>query len=313
MTQQQRAQADQLMRAARLDTRLPPEELRTIFEMYTTTGSPPRDVTLTATTLAGRPALAITPTTVSADATILYFHGGGWVYGTPRSAATLTAGVVRYVGAPAISPGYRLAPEHPFPAAIEDGLAAYQALLDSDTPAERIVVAGDSSGAGLCVSMLMSARDAGLPMPCCAVLFSAGLDATRTGDSMDTKAEADPLFDRASLARLSAHYLAGADPRQPLVSPAVIGDLSGLPPTLLQVGTNEVLLDDSTRFATRAAASGVDVILDVTAEVPHVFQSLYPYLDEAVDALKRAAYFVGSHLPAHRVEETDVPPESHAS
>ena len=128
-------------------------------------------------------------------------------------------------------------------------------------------------------------------MPACrCVLRRAGRDPQRRehGD----KAAADPLFDRDSLARLSAHYLAGADPRQALVSPAVVGDLAGLPPTLLQVGTNEVLLDDSTRFATRAANAGVEVILDVTADVPHVFQSLHAHLGEAVDALDRAADFV---------------------
>src|SRR5436190_2090194 len=113
---------------------------------------------------------------------------------------------------------------------------------------------------------------------------------------MDAREDLDPLFARASLARLSAHYLAGADPRQPLVSPAVVGDLAGLPPTLLQVGTNEVLLDDSTRFATRAANAGVEVVLDVTPDVPHVFQGLHAHLDEAVEALERAADFVRRHV-----------------
>jgi acetyl esterase/lipase len=147
------------------------------------------------------------------------------------------------------------------------------------------------------VATLLRARDEGLPQPACAVLFSAGLDATRSGESMDGKEAADPLFDRENLARLSAHYLAGAEPRQPLVSPAVVGDLAGLPPLLLQVGTNEVLLDDSTRFAVRAAHHDVDVVLDVTADVPHVFQGLYAYLDEAVEALDRAADFVRRRLP----------------
>ena len=298
MTQQQRAEIDQLMRAARLDTSLPPEELREIFEMYTTAGPTPPGVTLTDTTLGGLPTLRIAPDEVVSDATILYFHGGGWVYGSPRTAASLTAALARHVGAPVVSPSYRLAPEYPFPAAIEDGFTAYRALLEGGTRPERTVVAGDSSGGGLAVSLLLMARDAGLPLPACSVLFSAGLDATRSGGSMDDKAGADPLFDRASLARLSAHYLAGADPRQALVSPAVVGDLAGLPPTLLQVGTNEVLLDDSTRFATRAANAGVEVILDVTADVPHVFQSLHAYLGEAVDALDRAADFVRRHVDA---------------
>jgi acetyl esterase/lipase len=296
VSQQQRAEMDELMRAARLDTGVPPAELREIFEAYTTVGPPPPGVTMTDGTLGGGPALRIAPDEVTSSATILYFHGGGWVYGSPRTAAPLTAALVRHVGAAAVLPSYRLAPEHPFPAAIHDGLAAYRALLACGTSPERIVLAGDSSGAGLVVGLLLLARDADLPMPACAVCFSAGLDATRSGGSMDAKEGVDPLFDRISLARLSAHYLAGADPRQPLVSPAVVGDLSGLPPTLLQVGTNEVLLDDSTRFATRAANAGVEVILDVTADVPHVFQGLHAHLDEAVDALERAADFVRRHV-----------------
>lgn len=297
MTQQQRAEIDRLMRAARLDTSLPPDELREIFEIYTTVGPPPPGVVLSDSSLAGRDALVVTPEEPTTDATILYFHGGGWVYGSPRTAATLIAGFVRHVGAPAVCPAYRLAPEHPFPAAIDDGLAAYRALLEQGTAPDRVVVAGDSSGGGLSVATLMRARDEGLPQPACAVLFSAGLDATRTGESMDGKEAADPLFDRENLARLSAHYLAGAEPRQALVSPAVVGDLAGLPPVLLQVGTNEVLLDDSTRFAARAANAHVEVVLDVTADVPHVFQGLHAYLDEAVEALERAAEFVHRHLP----------------
>ncbi len=296
MTQQQRAEIDQLMRSARLDTSLPPEELRETFEIYTTMGPPPVGVTLTDTTLGGRPALRIEPDAASAEATILYFHGGGWVYGSPRTAASLTAALVRHVGAPAVSPAYRLAPEHPFPAAVEDGFAAYRALLEDGVAPRRTVVAGDSSGGGLTVATLLRARDEGLPMPACAVLFSAGLDATRSGASMDEKDGVDPLFDRETLARLSTHHLAGADPRQALVSPAVVGDLAGLPPILLQVGTNEVLLDDSTRFAARAAAAGVGAVLDVTEDVPHVFQGLHAYLDEAVEALDRAADFVRRHL-----------------
>jgi epsilon-lactone hydrolase len=300
MTQQQRAAIDQVMREARLDVTLPVEQLREVFDAYSTVGPPPKGVTLASTSLAGLPALRIAPDEVGSDATILYFHGGAWVFGSPRTAASLTAALVRRVGAAAVSPDYRLAPEHPFPAAVEDALAAYRALLDDGVPAEEIVIAGDSAGGGLTVVTLLAARDAGLPMPACAVTFSAGLDATRSGESMTTKEGVDPLFDRASLEHLSAHYLAGADPHQPYLIPAVHGDLTGLPPLLVQVGSNEVLLDDSTRLAVRAAAAGVDVILDVTGDVPHVFQGLFSALDEAGEALDRAGHFVRRHLESAR-------------
>jgi epsilon-lactone hydrolase len=300
MTQQQRAAIDQVLREARLDFTLPVAEIRRTFAAFSTAGPPPADVTLTTTSLAGLPALRIAPDEPGADGTLLYFHGGAWVFGSPRTAASLTAALVRRVGVAAVSVDYRLAPEHPFPAAVEDGLAAYRALLDDGVAPEDIVIAGDSAGGGLTVVTLLAARDAGLPMPACAVTFSAGLDATRSGESMTTKEQADPLFDRASLEYLGAHYLAGADPRQPYLSPAVHADLTGLPPLLLQVGTNEVLLDDSTRLATRAAAAGVDVVLDVTADVPHVFQSLHSALDEAVEALDRAGRFVRGHLGSPR-------------
>jgi epsilon-lactone hydrolase len=159
------------------------------------------------------------------------------------------------------------------------------------------VFAGDSAGGGLTVTTCLAARDAGLPLPAAIVAFSPGLDATRTGESMDTKAGIDPTLTRAGVERTGAMYLAGQDPRQPLLSPAVVADLTGFPPMLLQVGTNELLLDDSTRLAARATAAGADVILDITADVPHVFQSFAGGpLDEADQALDRAALFIHQHL-----------------
>jgi monoterpene epsilon-lactone hydrolase len=145
---------------------------------------------------------------------------------------------------------------------------------------------------------MLAAREAGLPLPACAIAFSPALDMTLGGQTMTTKAGIDPMFTSASLGRLLAHYVAGQDPRHPLLSPAVSADLSGLPPLLVQAGSNEVFLDDSTRLATRAAAAGVDVILDVTAGVPHVFQAYTGSLDEADAALDRAGRFVADRLAA---------------
>src|SRR5262249_11164877 len=154
----------------------------------------------------------------------------------------------------------------------------------------------DSAGGGLSVTSLLAARDEGLPMPAAIVAFSAGLDATCSAESMDAKAGIDPLFTRESLRSALEMYCGGQELRQPLVGPAICADRSGLPPMLLQAGTNEVLLDDSTRMTTRAIGAGVDVTLDVTADVPHLFQNFAGILDEADQALDRAALFLTQHV-----------------
>lgn len=259
----------------------------------------PADIRTEETRLAGLRTLLVRPAAEDArrPGTLLYFHGGGWVVGSPETALTLTGNLVTRTGVTAYSVDYRLAPEHPFPAAIEDGLAAYRALLDAGHAPASIVLAGDSAGGGLAVGTLLTARDTGLPLPAGAVLFSPGLDATRTGRSMETKEGVDPIFTRAALDATGALYRGDADPHQPLLSPAVLADPTGFPPLLIQVGTDELLLDDSTRFAERARAAEVDVILDVTAGVPHVFPLHAGTLDEADQALDRAALFITQRLP----------------
>jgi acetyl esterase/lipase len=196
----------------------------------------------------------------------------------------------------AISVDYRLAPEHPFPAAIEDTVAAYRGLLAEGADPSAIAFAGDSAGGGLAVTTCLAARDAGLPVPAAIVAFSGGFDATRTGASMETRAGLDPIFTRESLSHTGHLHLAGQHPDQPLLSPALRADLTGFPPMLLQAGSNELLLDDSTRLAARARDAGVDVILDITADVPHVFQAYAGVLDEAGAALDRAALFLAQNV-----------------
>ncbi|MER5759393.1 alpha/beta hydrolase [Streptomyces sp. NPDC002082] len=296
MSKVQRATIDALMRQAPFDGSLPPERMRKDFEAQMTSGPAPAGVSVTPSVLGGRPALTVEPEGGATTGTILYFHGGAWVFGSPATALQLTAALVRRTGARAVSVDYRLAPEHPFPAAVEDGLAAYRELLDQGVPAERIVLAGESAGGALGIVTLLAAREAALPMPAAAVAFSPGLDATLSGESMTTKHDADPLFSRAELATVFTHHLAGQDPAQPLLSPALHADPAGLPPLLLQAGSNEVLLDDSTRFAARAAEAGVDVRLDVTEDVPHVFQAFEGMLDEADAALDRAGRFITDAL-----------------
>ncbi|MNV52515.1 Monoterpene epsilon-lactone hydrolase [compost metagenome] len=227
---------------------------------------------------------------------ILYFHGGSYIMGSPYTAMSVTANLVNKTRIRSVSLDYRLAPEHPFPAALDDALAAYRELLDNGVDAASIAFAGDSAGGGIAVSACLMVRDAGLPMPAAVVAFSPGVDKTRSGVSMDSKMGIDPFFTREGFTLTDTMYLAGQDPNHELVSPARFADLTGFPPLLLQVGTNELLLDDSTQLADRARAAGVDVILDVTADVPHVFQAFTGILDEADQALDRAAFFITQHL-----------------
>jgi monoterpene epsilon-lactone hydrolase len=274
------------------------EQMRAGFAALMGEFAVPHDVRRTPTSLGGRPAVLVEPSGDAEPGTILYFHGGSFSLGSPETAMVLTANLVRRTGLRAISLDYRLAPENPFPAAIDDALAAYRELLDSGVDPASVVFAGDSAGGGLAVTTTLAARDAGLPLPAAIVGFSAGLDHTRTGASMTTKEGIDPFFTQAAMAHTGELYLAGADPDQPLLAPAVHADLTGFPPILLQVGTNELLLDDSVRLAERAREAEVDVILDVTAGVPHVFQAWVDSLDEAGEAFDRAALFIRQRVGA---------------
>ncbi|WP_062984902.1 alpha/beta hydrolase [Nocardia anaemiae] len=302
MSKKQRAKIDALLRQSRPAGPRSVEEIRAGFRALMAHMNVPPEVRTRTTSLGSRRAALVEPANSARAGTILYFHGGGFVYGSPETAMSLTANLVTRTRFRAFSVDYRLAPEHPFPAAIEDTLSAYHALLDSGEHPSSIAFVGDSAGGGLTITTCLAARDAGLPLPAAIVAFSPGLDMTRAGESMDTKAGVDPLFTRASLEHTGAMYLAGHDPHQPLLSPATLADLSGFPPMLLQAGTNEMILDDSTRLAARARAAGVDVILDITAEVPHVFQSFTGMLDEADEALDRAAHFLGQRI-RHRYTE----------
>lgn len=297
MTRQQRRDLDAMLhKEAQGFVPRPVAQMRQGFAAMMAQFPIPADVRRTPTELAGRPAIRVEPEGEPRPGTILYFHGGSFSLGSPETGMVNTANLVRRTGVPALSLDYRLAPEHPFPAAIEDCLAAYRSLLEAGADPASIVFAGDSAGGGLTVTTCLAARDAGLPTPAALVAFSPGLDQTRTGASMTAKEGIDPYFTREGMAVTGQMYLAGQDPAQPLLSPAVHADLSGLPPVLVQVGTNELLLDDAVRFAARAIEAEVDVILDVTAGVPHVFQAFAGTLDEAGQALDRAALFVAQHL-----------------
>jgi epsilon-lactone hydrolase len=255
----------------------------------------PADVTVTAAALGGVPTAEITVDGVEPRHVVLYFHGGVYAVGDAFLAADLAAQVGRRTRAKVVSVDYRLAPEHPYPAAVDDALAAYHALLRNGTAPSGIAFAGESAGGGLAVATLVNARDHGLALPAAAFVMPPYADLTLAGATMDTKREADPLMSRQALQARVSDYTAGHDAALGLISP-VFADLSGLPPLIIQAGTHEVLLDDAVRLARQAATADVEVTLDVTPGVPHVFQAYYPVLDEAAAALDRAGRFLSAHL-----------------
>ena len=255
----------------------------------------PAEVTVTAAALGGVPTAEITVDGVEPRHVVLYFHGGVYVIGDAFQAADLASQVGRRTRAKVISVDYRLAPEHPYPAAVDDALAAYEALLRNGTAPSDIVFAGESAGGGLAVATLVNARDHGLPLPAAAFAMSPYADLTLAGTTMETKREADALLSRELLQPRVTDYAAGQDAALGLISP-IFADLSGLPPLIIQAGTHEVLLDDAIRLARQAATADVDVTLDITPRVPHVFQAYHAILDEAAAALDRAGRLLSALL-----------------
>ena len=270
------------------------EQRRQLKELVSAQPLPP-DVSVTAAAAGGVRTAEITISGTAARHVVLYFHGGVYVLGDAFQAAGLAAQIARRAAAKVISVDYRLAPEHPYPAAADDALAAYQALLDAGTDPSGIAFAGESAGGGLAVATLVSARDHGMALPAAAYLMSPYADLTLAGATMDTKAAVDVLMSRQNLQSRVRDYTAGQDPAQGLISP-IFADLSGLPPLIIQAGTHEVLLDDAIRLTRQAAIADVQVTLDITPGVPHVFQSFSAILDEGTAALDRAGQFLTTHL-----------------
>ena len=226
--------------------------------------------------------------------TLLYLHGGGYFACSARTHRPITGGFARR-GLTVFAADYRLAPEHPFPAAVQDAVAAYRGLLEQGISPDLITVGGDSAGGGLALALLLSLRDAGIPLPAAAVLLSPWTDLAGTGASMQTNSRRDALFVGEGIERAAAPYLAGENATNPLASP-LYADLRGLPPLLLHAGSYEVLLDDSTRLAERAQAAGVAVTFRTWPVVPHVWQ-LFP-MPEAAQSLDEAAHFLRNILIA---------------
>lgn len=267
---------------------------RRAMENLTAMAPLPADVTFTPLAVAGRPAEWVAAPGARADEALLYLHGGGYCIGSIASHRLLAAELSRAAGLRVLLLDYRLAPEHPFPAAVDDAVAAYRALLDQGCDRRRLAIAGDSAGGGLTAATLLALRDGDTPLPAAAVLLSPWLDLSQSGESMDSRADADPMVQRAPLQRMADAYLAGADPRTPLASP-LFADLRHLPPLLIHVGTAETLLDDSRRFAERARAAGVDATLEVWDDMIHVWHA-FGFLPEARDANARVGAFLRQRL-----------------
>lgn len=283
------------LRQAMSDTSDPLELRRGIDEACRLMPAPPSQARFEQLTIAGTiAAVQVTYGDAEPERALLYLHGGGYLFGSSMTTHRDLLWRLAQVGrAVVLSVDYRLAPEHPFPAAVEDAVAAYRWLLQS-WPPESLAIAGDSAGGGLALATLLKLRDERTPLPAAAVLLSPWTDLAATGQSLVDNRDKDTVIPGDRLREGAELYLAGADPREPYASP-LYGDLTGLPPILIQVGSDEVLLDDSRRLAHRLEDHEVPVVLDVWQEMPHVWQVLAMFLPEGKLAIERIGYFLRGH------------------
>ncbi|HEY0929967.1 MAG TPA: alpha/beta hydrolase [Gemmatimonas sp.] len=237
--------------------------------------------------------------------TVLYLHGGGYIGCSPETHRSLAGALAQRIGGEVYVPAYRLAPEHRFPDALDDALGAYRHVLDLGVAPDQMVVAGDSAGGGLALSMLLAARDRGWPLPAAVVTYSPWTDLAATGASLEENSDRCAMFAAITIRRAAAFYVGDADPRSPYVSP-LYGDFRGFPPMLVHASTDEVLRDDSVRLVERARAAGVPVELRMWPRVPHVWQFFSAVLPEARESLADTQRFVLDHLAA-RSARVDVP------
>lgn len=251
----------------------------------------PTSVATEAMSIGGVDTLSIAAAGVDKQRVLIYFHGGGFKLGSVHSHSDLMANISAAAGCRVLGLNYRLAPEHRFPAPIEDAVAVYEWLLTQGNAAQDIAFAGDSAGGGLAVSALLALREKNLPLPAAVVMLSAWTDLTADSESYTTRAEVDPIHQRPMILATAKNYLGDADPRNPLASP-LFGDLAGLPPMLLQVGDRETGLDDSTRFADKLRAADVDFELEIYPEMIHVFQQFPDLLLDARQAIESIGNFL---------------------
>lgn len=260
-------------------------------------------VSVEVTTVNGLHAEWLRPKQAADGKVLLYLHGGAYLVGSCRTHRQMVSHIARAAGVNALVPEYRLAPEHPFPAAIDDAVGVYRWLLANGFGPGDIFIAGDSAGGGLTVATLLSLRHAGLPMPTAAVLLSPFLDITASGESATTRADQDPWFDAKDMSVVADNYCSdGTDLQNPLVSP-VFANVSGLPPTFIQVGDDEILLSDSTRFADKMKEAGLDVEIEIWPEMWHVFQLFIGKMPESRRAIKRMGAYLKARMQAGEPSE----------
>jgi acetyl esterase/lipase len=257
---------------------------------------PPRGTRIDKIAIGGMPAAFTTVRQSRADCAVLYLHGGAYAVGSFRNYGHFTWRIAQAARARLLAIDYRLAPEHTYPAALDDALAGYRWLLTQGFSPQRLLIAGDSAGGGLTLALLLKLREEGAALPAAAVAISPWTDLALTGASLRTNAERDAMVVADEVPRFAKMYIGTADPRDPYVSP-LYGDPHGLPPTLIQTGADEILRDDAVRMAEKMQAAGCDVDLQVWPGMPHVFQLLVPVLPEAQAAVAEIARFAGRTLP----------------
>ncbi len=258
---------------------------------------PPDGVAIEPVMLGGCRGEWLTPASVAIDAVVLYLHGGGYCTGSLDSHRNLASRLAVAAGCPVVTLDYRLAPEHPFPAAVDDAAAAYGDLLALGIPPERMAIAGDSAGGGLTVASLLALRATGSPLPAAAVCLSPWVDLTQTSGAYQRLAAKDPMVTKAGLDLMAQAYLGATDPRAELASPLFAEDLSGLPPLFIEVGEHEVLIDDAIHLAERVAAAGGEATLTVWPEMVHVFQAFPgPLIPESEQSVAAIGSFLADHV-----------------
>lgn len=295
MSETERLAVEEMIRSGPDLAALPPPELRVAYDEIGGVTPPANNIVFETVFANGVAAEFGRSPSASGNKTILYFHGGGYLIGSLKSHRGLISRLGSAAGVRTLAVDYRLAPEHPYPAASDDAITAYRWLLEQGVAPSNIAFAGDSAGGGLSVATMLRARDEGVPLPAAAVLFSPWADLTCSGDTLREKAAEDVLVSAEIVAGMSSTYLAGADPRSVYASP-IFADLSGLPPLLIHAGTAEVLLDDTLRLLRKAAIAGVSVDLKIWPKLPHVWQIFANVLEEGQQSLEAAGKFLSQHL-----------------
>ncbi|MHA1932263.1 MAG: alpha/beta hydrolase [Promethearchaeota archaeon] len=268
------------------------EDSRNSMEQMASMEKIPDDVKIEEITVSGIPSIWISTPEVVKEQVILYLHGGGYALGSINTHKTLGAKISRSSKSRVLMINYRLAPENPYPAALEDSVTVYQWLIDDEgIDPKNIVISGDSAGGGLTAASILKIRDLSIALPAGGVLLSPWTDLDGTGNSVRTKRRIDPYLDASELFFMANLYIGDEDPKNPYISP-LYADLKGIPPLLIQVGTAEIILDDSTRFAEKAKSAGVDVTLDVWEDMIHVFQAFAFWAPEGKQAIEKIGEFI---------------------